>query len=295
MNFYSRAESIDLIRLRYFQHQLNEMLKEKQFSKIPVHLAFGHEAVAVGIDLTLQPDDVLCVSHRNVAYNLARTKSIKSVIKHYRMEAHTAQIAQMASQNLAIDNTNIAYSSSILGNNLAVGAGIAMNRKIMKRAGIVFVITGDGAMEEGVFWEVMIFARSHSLGMVVVVENNNFSMSSTIAQRRTPIDLSLVCAGLNVSYRCVDGASLPAVKSALAGARDDALNHKVSLIEFNISTFCQHAGPTPGWPEDPLHIALADGLLIGDDPCDPLVHLSRTIGAREFECLVEIVMGEKAK
>jgi TPP-dependent pyruvate/acetoin dehydrogenase alpha subunit len=295
MHFYSRAESIDLIRLRYFQHQLNEMLKEDHFSKIPVHLAFGHEAAAVGIDLTLQPDDVLCVSHRNVAYNLARSKSLESALKHYRMEAYPAQLAQMASQNLAVDNTNIEYASSILGNNLAVAAGIAMNRKLMKRVGIVFVMTGDGALEEGVFWEVMIFARSHALGMVVVVENNNFSMSSSIEQRRTPIDLSLVCAGLGITYRGVDGASLPAVKTALASAREDASKRKVALVELNISTFCQHAGPTPGWPDDPLHIALANGLLLGDDPSDPLVQLSQAIGATEFDCLVDMVAKEKAQ
>ena len=63
INLFSEAESISLIRLRYFQHQLNEMLKAKQFSQIPIHLAFGHEAVAVGMDLIMASDDMLCVSH----------------------------------------------------------------------------------------------------------------------------------------------------------------------------------------------------------------------------------------
>ncbi len=294
MNRFSEAESIDLIRLRYSQHQLNEMLKAKLF-KIPIHLAFGHEAAAVGMDLTMQPDDALCVSHRNAAYNLARSKSLESALTHYRMEARPDRLAQMASMNLAGDNTNIAYTSSILGNNLAVAAGIAMNRKLMERAGIVFVVTGDGAMEEGVFWETMIFARSHALGLVVVVENNDYSMSSTIEQRRTPIDLSLVCGGLGVTYRGADGASLSAVKAALAGARDDASRHKVALVELDIPTFCQHAGPTPGWPDDPLRIALADGLLLGDDPHDPLVHLSQAIGATEFDRLAGMVMKGKSQ
>ena len=193
MNRFAEAESIDLIRLRYSQHQLNEMLKAKQF-KIPIHLAFGHEAAAVGMDLTMQSDDVLCLTHRNAAYNLARSKSLDSALKQYRMEQRPDRIAQMASMNLALDDTGIIYTSSILGNNLAVAAGVAMNRKLMKRAGIVFVVTGDGAMEEGIFWETMIFARSHGLGLVIVVENNDYSMSSTIEQRRCPIELSLICS-----------------------------------------------------------------------------------------------------
>lgn len=293
MNSFSESESVDLIRLRYSQHQLNEMLKVGQFSKIPIHLAFGHEAAAVGMDLTMQPDDVLCVSHRNAAYNLARSKSLESVLMHYRMKAEPDRVGQMASMNLAVDNTNIAYTSSILGNNLAVAAGIAMNRKLMGRAGIVFVVTGDGAIEEGVYWETMVFARSHALGLVLVVENNNCSMSSTIEQRRSSIDLSLVCAGLGVTYRKTDGASLPAVKAALVGARDDASKHEVALVELNIATFCQHAGPTPGWPDDPLRIALSDGLLLGDNPRDPLVHLSHAIGTEEFDRLAGMVMKGK--
>jgi len=290
MNRLTEAESIELIRLRYYQHQLNEMLKAGKFKTIPIHLAFGHEAAAVAMDLTMQADDALCLSHRNAAYNLARSKSLDTVLKHYRMERRLDRVAQMASMNLACDDTCIAYSSSILGNNLAVAAGIATNRKLMMRGGVVFVVTGDGAMEEGVFWETMIFARSHALGLVVVLENNDCSMSSTIEQRRSAIDLSLVCAGLDVVYREADGASLPAVKAALAGARSDALQHKVALVELHVSTFCQHAGPTPGWPDDPLRIALADGLLLGDDARDPLVQLSQAIGTAEFDRIADMVM-----
>ena len=294
MNRFAEAESIDLIRLRYSQHQLNEMLKAKQF-KIPIHLAFGHEAAAVGMDLTMQSDDVLCLTHRNAAYNLARSKSLDSALKHYRMEQRPDRIAQMASMNLALDDTGIIYTSSILGNNLAVAAGVSMNRKLMKRSGIVFVVTGDGAMEEGVFWETMIFARSHGLGLVIVVENNDYSMSSTIQQRRCPINLSLICSGLGVNYHGAEGASLPAVKTALAAARDNASKHMIALVELQVATFCQHAGPTPGWPDDPLRIALEDGLLLGEDPRDPLVHLSQEIGTAEFNRLADMLMKGKSQ
>jgi TPP-dependent pyruvate/acetoin dehydrogenase alpha subunit len=289
MNNFSEVEALDLIRLRYFQHRLNEMLKAKQF-KIPIHLAFGHEAAAVGMDLTMQVDDMLCLSHRNAAYNLARSKSLDTVLKHYRMEHRPDRIAQMASMNLASDNTGIVYTSSILGNNLAVAAGVAMNRKLMVRPGIAFVVTGDGAMEEGIFWETMIFARSHGLGMVIVVENNDYSMSSTIRQRRCPIDLSLVCNGLGVSYHGADGASLMAVKMALSAARENAAKNKPALVELHLATFCQHAGPTPGWPDDPRRIALDDGLLLGDDPQDPLFHLCQALGSTEFDRLADKVM-----
>ncbi|MDB4877456.1 MAG: pdhA [Gemmatimonadetes bacterium] len=271
------------------------MLKAGQF-KIPVHLAFGHEAVAVAMDLTMQAEDALCLTHRNGAYNLARSKSFDSELAHYELRGRSGSAAQMASMNLAMENTGIAYTSSILGNNMAVGAGIAMNRKVCHREGIVFILTGDGAIEEGVFWETLIFARSHELGIAVVVENNNFSLGSTIAQRRSPIDLSLVCAGLGVSFRRATGAELPEVKAALGAARSDASRGCPAVIEVQLHTFNQHAGPTPGWAEDPRRIALHDGLLLGqgDDPNDPLVRLQQALGEEHFRRLAEQVVQENA-
>lgn len=291
MSAISEAEAIDLIRLRHSMHQLNELLKANTF-KIPIHLGFGYEAAAVGMDVTMQADDQLCLTHRNAAYNLARSKSIATVLSHYRLEPRADGLAQLGSMNLAVDGTGIAYSSSILGNDLAVGTGIAMNRKLTARPGVVFVATGDGALEEGVFWEALIFARTHQLGVVVVVENNDCSMSSTIEQRRHPIDLSLVCAGLGVTYRRADGADLQAVKAGLSAARAEASAGQPAVVELEITAFNQHAGPTPGWPGDPMHIALADGLLLGDDADDPLVRLRDALGAEAFDRLAAQVMRE---
>ena len=48
MTNYTKQEINQILTLRYHQHLLNEDLKKGKF-KIPVHLAFGHEAIAVAI------------------------------------------------------------------------------------------------------------------------------------------------------------------------------------------------------------------------------------------------------
>ena len=101
------AGALAVLRVRYWHHLLNEMLKRKEF-KIPIHLAFGHEAAAVGMDLTMGPDDRLCLSHRNAAYNLAQAKSLARVLAHYRLVERTNGCAQMGSMNLATEDTSIA-------------------------------------------------------------------------------------------------------------------------------------------------------------------------------------------
>ena len=275
------AGLLAVLQLRYWQHLLNEMLKQKRF-KIPIHLAFGHEAAAVAMDETMGPDDQLCLSHRNAAYNLARCKSLERVLAHYQLTVNTPPGGLMGSMNLAMPDTEVTYSSSILGNNVAVAAGIAMHRIIAKQPGVVFVCTGDGAIEEGAFWESMVFSRSHRLPLVIVVENNDHSMSSTIAQRRSPIELSHICAGLGYGYFRASGAILAEVRSVLDRARVSAANGAPACVELEIATFCQHAGPTPGWPDDPRRIDINDGLLVQDSPADPVYHVRQAFGDEEF-------------
>jgi TPP-dependent pyruvate/acetoin dehydrogenase alpha subunit len=286
-----RSDSVftDVLRIRYWHHVLNEALKKRQF-KVPIHLAFGHEAAAVAMNQVMGPTDRLCLSHRNVAYNLARSKSLDAVLRHYRLSAPSTAGAHMGSMNLATEGTGIAYSSSILGNNLAVAAGIAMHRSLVSKSGVVFALTGDGAMEEGVFWETLVFSKSHRLPMVIVIENNNCSMSSTIAQRRCSINISQLCAAVGSEYFGAAGAVLEEVEDVLRAARECAVEGSPACVELNLSTFCQHAGPTPGWPGDPLDIAIERGLMVEDTPNDPLYHIRNTLGTTGFLMLSEQVM-----
>lgn len=283
------SAAVEVIRIRYWQHVLNEMLKKAQF-KVPIHLAFGHEAAAVAMDGVMSAADQLCLSHRNVAYNLARSKSLDVVLKHYRLSAQTASGAHMGSMNLATEGAGIAYSSSILGNNLAVAAGIAMHHALLSKPGVVFVLTGDGAMEEGVFWETLVFSKSHRLPMVIVIENNNCSMSSTISQRRCSIDVSRLCAAVGVEYFCAAGAILKEVGDVLSAARQCAADGLPACVELNLTTFCHHAGPTPGWTGDSLNIAIENGLMVEDHPRDPLYHIRESFGTAEFLKVSEQVM-----
>ncbi len=285
----SDREVFDVLCIRYWHHFLNERLKKKQF-KIPIHLGFGHEAAAVAVDQVMEPDDQLCLTHRNAAYNLARSKSLNSILKHYQLSSPSTVGANMGSMNLAIEGVGIAYSSSILGNNLAVATGIAMHRSLIHKPGVIFVVTGDGAMEEGIFWETLIFSQAHKLPLVIIIENNDMSMSSTVLQRRSTIDLSKVCAGIGFQYFQASGAILLDSKTTLDSARKSAVAGAPACVELNLTTFCHHAGPTPGWPDDPLRITLEDGLLIEDTPRDPLYHIRNALGLDEFRRLSKQVM-----
>ena len=72
----------DILRLRLSQIIVNEHYKAGKF-KIPIHLALGHEAIVIGVCQIMENGDKLILSHRNIAYNLARVGKLKPLLDEY--------------------------------------------------------------------------------------------------------------------------------------------------------------------------------------------------------------------
>ena len=135
----------ELLRLRYWQLILNEELKKKTF-KIPVHVAMGHEAIAVAVSHAMTSSDQLVLSHRNMVYNLVRLGSLKPIYDEYKLSPGGIAEGKLGSMNLANPHHGVAYSSSILGNNVSIACGLALGNQMLARDGILIVLLGDGAI-----------------------------------------------------------------------------------------------------------------------------------------------------
>jgi TPP-dependent pyruvate/acetoin dehydrogenase alpha subunit len=189
-----------IIWIRLAQILINERYKKNEFA-VPIHLALGHESIAVAIDSIIQERDSLFLSHRNIHYNLARMGSLKEELDEYYLKKSGLAKGKLGSMNLSNPDKNIIYSSSILGNNLAVGSGFALANKLKNKNGVVFIVTGDGAIEEGAFYESLLFLKSNKLPSVIIVENNEWSLGTKIDERRTNIDLNFFAKSFDIDYQ----------------------------------------------------------------------------------------------
>jgi TPP-dependent pyruvate/acetoin dehydrogenase alpha subunit len=193
-----------LIWLRLSQLLVNERYKNGDF-KIPIHLALGHESLAVAVDESMKIEDHLLLSHRNIHYNLAKEGALKEELAEYYLSDFGLANGHLGSMNLANPKKNIVYTSSILANNLAVATGYALGNKANAKDGLVFVVTGDGAIEEGTMWESLLFMKSNDLKVIIIVENNQWSLGSKINERRCEIDLEQLATALKVNYVKLQG------------------------------------------------------------------------------------------
>ena len=277
-----KNEIENLIYLRLGNHIINELLKKNLF-KIPIHLGFGHEALALALISNMSKNDVLCLPHRNFTYNLAAELNLKKILNYFFLKTTSEtknNISEIGSMNLINKKFNILYTSSILGNNLSVGSGIALNKKVSKKKGKVFIVTGDGAIEEGSFWESLIFIKSLDLDVVIVIENNNYSMSSEISDRRCNINLYKIASALELDFLKLDNNEYLNMKSLLSNKLN---NRKPLIIEATINTFNNHAGPTPGWQNDKRDININNGLIVRHSKEDPIYNLRNKISRTLYE------------
>jgi transketolase len=119
-----------------------------------------------------------------------------------------------------------------LGHGLGVGSGIALALKRQKKDQKVFVITGDGELQEGANWEALTFAAHHKLdNLNIIVDNNRISMLGFTADAGAgSLPEKLTAFGCEVIE--ADGHDVIAVHTALQRMKETA-NGKPKVLIAN--------------------------------------------------------------
>lgn len=111
-------------------------------------------------------------------------------------------------------------STGSLGQGLSIGVGHASAGRIDGRHYRVYVMTGDGEMEQGQVWEAIMHAGNHGIdNLTLIVDHNKNQQTGAVAdiQPLAPLDGKFAAFGWQV--REIDGHSLDEVRDAFAWAR----------------------------------------------------------------------------
>ena len=173
--------------------------KTASASDYPIHLALGHEFVSSIVSILSNKRDVFSLTHRNSHFNFAlsnanETQALIDEALGMPTGINSGNYGCMTMRNV---NAGVIYSSSILGNNIPVGLGISST---LPPNSVAWIQTGDGAIEEGVFYESLVFSKARSLPVVFILEDNNWSLGTSKEERRCSIDYSALCKSLGVRY-----------------------------------------------------------------------------------------------
>ena len=116
--------------------------------------------------------------------------------------------------------TGVDMTSGSLGQGLSVANGMAISAKMDNKDYRVYVILGDGEIEEGQVWEAAMTANKYKLdNLCVIVDNNNLQIDGTIEEVMSsyPIDEKFKSFGFNVLN--IDGNNIEEIINAFESAK----------------------------------------------------------------------------
>ena len=107
----------------------------------------------------------------------------------------------------------VEISAGSLGHGFPIAVGIAWGNKLAGRCSNVYVLAGDGEMNEGTMWEAALFAASEKLHHLVLIIDDNSSLQAMLDVG--DLGEKLKAFGFDVKY--VDGHQEEALLHTLQG------------------------------------------------------------------------------
>lgn len=271
----NREEKVELYR-RMLRIRLVEEAIAREYSKgemrCPIHLSIGQELLPTLVSFVISNNDLVISTHRSHAHYLAKGGSLPKFIAELFGKSTGCSKGRGGSMHLIDLDVNFMGSTAIVGNSIPVGVGLGYGSKLKGDGTVVLVYLGDGAVEEGAFYESINFAVVRKIPVVFLCENNDFSVYTHISERQ-PIgrQIHVMVEGLGIKSKHLNYSdperSLFELNEVIETTRT---THLPSFIEMDTFRFLEHCGPA----ED-NHLGYRDSEYVNDAKSkDPLRILS---------------------
>ena len=208
-------------------------------------LSSGEEAVAVGVCAALTADDQLLSSGRSIGPALARGLDPGAVMAELLGRATGPCKGKGGRGHLAQPSAGFFGAHAVVGGNLTIAAGVALAMQLERRPGIVACIFGDGACGSGALHETLNIAALWKLPLVLVCDNNGWSVSTPRDAALAPRRLSDLAQPFGMPASTVDGMDVLAVREAARVAAEHArAGRGPAFLECVAERFASHSTAT---------------------------------------------------
>ena len=146
------------------------------------HMYIGQEAIATAASAVMAPQDTTVTSYRCHGHMIARGASLRSVLGELLGKKSGCSGGKGGSMHMFHTEKNFYGGHGIVGAQTALGTGMAFSHAYKKDGGICFTFLGDGATNQGQFFESMNMAVLLKLPVLYLIENNEYSMGTSVAR-----------------------------------------------------------------------------------------------------------------
>ena len=162
-----KAIYLRAFRIRTVEEEIVKRYSEQEM-RCPTHLSIGQELVPSIYAEFISTNDYAVSTHRAHAHYLAKGGNLKKMIAEIYGKVTGCSKGLGGSMHLIDESVGFMGSTAIVGGTIPIGVGLGLSIQIKNENKISTVFLGDGAIEEGVFYESLNFAVLRELPVLFI-------------------------------------------------------------------------------------------------------------------------------
>jgi pyruvate dehydrogenase E1 component alpha subunit len=203
----------DMLRIRRFEEKAGQLYGMGLIGGF-CHLYIGQEAVVVGMQMALSPGDEVITSYRDHGHMLATGMDPKGVMAELTGRAAGYSHGKGGSMHMFSKEKAFFGGHGIVGAQVSLGTGLAFSNWYRGNDRVSVTYFGEGASNQGQVFESFNLAGLMKLPCVFVIENNKYSMGTSVERGSASHDLSKNGVPWSIPGAQVDGMDVEAVRAA---------------------------------------------------------------------------------
>lgn len=216
--------------------------------KTPCHLSVGQEALAVGVCAAMRPGDQLLGTYRSHAIYLAQTGEVRNFFLELYGKGTAWAKGKAGSMHLAAPRHGLLVTSAVVGTTIPVAMGVALANQRLRNGRVAVVFFGDGAIDEGVFWETLNYASLARLPLVLVCEDNDLAIHCRAADRHGYDSLAAIAERFRCHVAASDTTDPAEVRRLTAEAIAQHFETgRPALLHLRCCRYLEHVGVGDDW------------------------------------------------
>ena len=232
----------DMLRIRSFETEANRQYTGGKMGGF-LHLYIGQESVAVGACSLMGDDDHVITAYRCHAHALAVGMSMNECMAELFGKATGCSKGKGGSMHFFAPDKNFWGGHGIVAGQTPLGLGLAYGLKYKGLKGAALCFLGDGAVNQGCFYESLNMAALFDLPVIYVIENNKYSMGTSL-ERSSVIKNCLAQRGeaFCVAWAQAGGEDIYEVRAAIQTAIDRAHHEsRPTILELDTYRYYGHS------------------------------------------------------
>jgi pyruvate dehydrogenase E1 component alpha subunit len=203
----------DMLLIRRFEERAGQLYGMGLIGGF-CHLYIGQEAVVVGMQANVGPNDQSITAYRDHGHMLAAGIEPDAVMAELTGRSTGLSRGKGGSMHMFSAAKRFYGGHGIVGAQVPLGTGLAFANKYRGNDGVCLTYFGDGAANQGQVYEAFNMAELWKLPVVYIIENNQYAMGTSVARSSAETEFYKRGASFNIPGIQVDGMDVEAVMDA---------------------------------------------------------------------------------